>query len=258
MFKAFVRKKINSYILSNTDVIFLSFPKSGRTWVRYFLGKYLERLYGIGFSFDYARVFMPKKVNRFLFTHASYFEADIRSLESDLQRYKNKHVCLLVRDPRDVVVSFFHHNKKRKSYLGGGEMTADEFIRHKQLGISRIVEYLNEVYKLQHLFKEFEIIRYEDLQSEKNTFKKIISFIGQPYDDAAFTYAIQESSFDNMRKTEREKQVDTDILQPTDINDTNSYKVRKGKVGSYVDELSLEQIEYCNRVAKNLNPDFGY
>ena len=46
---------------------------------------------------------------------------------------------------------------------------------------------------------------------------------------------------------EREGKFGTVRLKPGKISDLNSYKVRKGKVGSYKEELSKSDVEYINQ-----------
>ena len=43
-----------------------------------------------------------------------------------------------------------------------------------------------------------------------------------------------------------------DRFGAVDENDPDAYKVRKGKVGGYQDELSPVDVEYCNRVLERL------
>ena len=42
-------------------------------------------------------------------------------------------------------------------------------------------------------------------------------------------------------------------LTPRDVRNPNSYKVRRGKVGGFVDYLSPEDIAYCDEVLKSHN-----
>jgi len=62
-----------------------------------------------------------------------------------------------------------------------------------------------------------------------------------------------------MMRMERENSLNSGRLRPVDIDDAESYKVRKGKVGGYVDYLSDEDIGYLNQKTKTILPDyFGY
>jgi hypothetical protein len=56
-----------------------------------------------------------------------------------------------------------------------------------------------------------------------------------------------------MQKLESNGSFQTAILAPSDPTDKNSYKVRKGKIGGYKDELSNLDIEYVESATKKLD-----
>jgi len=47
-------------------------------------------------------------------------------------------------------------------------------------------------------------------------------------------------------------------MQPGDTNDEESYKVRKGKVGGYLEYLSQDDMNFINQVIKEAGHPFGY
>ncbi len=61
-----------------------------------------------------------------------------------------------------------------------------------------------------------------------------------------------------MKKMEASKQYDPKLLQPGDVNDPESYKVRRGKVGGFSDYLKGSDLEYANAAVARLNGRFGY
>jgi hypothetical protein len=71
-------------------------------------------------------------------------------------------------------------------------------------------------------------------------------------------YALDFSEFSNMQKLEAAGVFDSKILQPRDIHDPESFKVRRGKIGGYEDYLSTEDRHYAIEALRRLNPDFGY
>lgn len=245
------------YIIGKKFII--SFPKSGRTWVRYFLAKYFESLYGVPIILDFfTLVKRNKNIPRFHFTHGNFFDERIDDLQKTIKLLKGKDVLMIVRDPRDVVISFYYHNKKRSSFLGADSMSLPEFIRHRQLGIERIIQYMNKLYSSRDSFHSFEFIKYENLIQTKDTFKIIIHFLEQKYDEDSFNYAYNQSSFKNMHEVEISNKIDNPILQVADVNDPDSHKVRKGIVGGYKEECSVTDIEYMDNCMKKLDPVFQY
>ena len=61
-----------------------------------------------------------------------------------------------------------------------------------------------------------------------------------------------------MKKMEASRQYDPQLLQPGDVSDPESYKVRKGKVGGYADYLPSDDIEYATQAMAALDARFGY
>jgi hypothetical protein len=77
-------------------------------------------------------------------------------------------------------------------------------------------------------------------------------------DDAVFGPAIDFSDFRNMQKLEAAGEFGTKILQPRDREDPESFKVRRGKIGGFVEYLSPEAQGFAARMCETLNPAFGY
>jgi len=73
-----------------------------------------------------------------------------------------------------------------------------------------------------------------------------------------FENALEFSRFGNMRKMETSLEYDQQLLQPGNVNDPESYKVRRGKIGGYVDYLDPSDVEYADQAMSALDPRFGY
>jgi hypothetical protein len=73
-----------------------------------------------------------------------------------------------------------------------------------------------------------------------------------------FENALEFSRFGNMRKMESSLEYDRQLLQPGDVNDPESYKVRRGKIGGYVDYLGPSDVDYADRAMSVLDARFGY
>lgn len=61
-----------------------------------------------------------------------------------------------------------------------------------------------------------------------------------------------------MNKLEAAGAFDSKILQPGDAHDSESFKVRRGKVGDYIDYLETTDMAYVAEVMRELDPRFGY
>jgi sulfotransferase family protein len=197
-------------------------------------------------------------------------------LETLKYHYAFKKVVFLVRDPRDVVISiYFEKSRRLPSYLPGerreypalahriepyrGELT--EYLEEPVGGFDTILKFYNIWAESQHIPGKFMLIKYEDMHSDpEGELRRLLKFIGMgAIDDECIREAISFSSFDRMKSMEREDKFKSDKLRPGNINDAESFKVRKGKVGGFAEYLTGDQIAHLtSRMNKVLSPYFGY
>ena len=101
--------------LRRADIVFVSFGKSGRTWLRVMVSHLFRVMYGlpknaiIGFDNFHN---LNKNVPKTFFTHDNYIKDFTGDVETKKPFY-DKSVVLLARDPRDVAVSQFFQWKHR-------------------------------------------------------------------------------------------------------------------------------------------------
>ena len=89
---------------------------------------------------------------------------------------------------------------------------------------------------------------------------KVLRFIGvKIIDIEVVNDVVQFCSFENMQKLERENQFASVYLKPGDVNDVESFKVRRGKIGGHKDYLSEDDIRFLQgRITQSLYEVFGY
>ena len=118
------------------------------------------------------------------------------------RRYRNKKVILLVRHPRDIIVSWYFEVKKRNLN------TPSIFLRFLNpiWQNHRIVQYFNEWAEQRSVPRGFLLVRYEDLQADTvGELRRIFDFLGYPgISNDELQAAAAYGSFDNMRQMERE------------------------------------------------------
>ena len=212
----------------------ISFPKSGRTWLRVMLDEY-------GVPLDW--------------THAGAGHGHGRPISrlNTLVARKYGRVLFLHRDPRDTAVSGFYQKLLRRDGYNG---TICDFIRDPRHGIEKIVRYNDMWIAFAKTRPKMLVESYEALQQDTTgTFARIVSFFGKAVDKDRIQKIVAANQFSKMQAREREGHYARQygrILTPGDPNQPNSFKVRKGKVGSYLEELSPADIDYCNRVIVGL------
>jgi Sulfotransferase domain len=255
--------------LSGGDAIFISIPKSGRTWIRTFLNAYFSYKVGRQFSLDLTD-HGAAGVPRIIYSH-DRFEHRTKGNAWDRLRRKyliprralrKRPIVLLARDPRDTFVSYFVQLTRRNPATPNEvqEMSVDALLRHPRFGIGAMVDVMNDWIEEFGDRSDFTIVRYEDFRAEPaRLFHELLRAIGEKeIDEPVFGPAIDFSDFRNMQKLEAAGGFGSKILQPRDREDPESFKVRQGKVGGFRDYLSGESQRYADETCAALNPRFGY
>lgn len=164
-------------------------------------------------------------------------------------------IALLVRDPRDVIVShFFQITKRRKKEC---PESISDFIRDPKWGIDNVVYFYNEWHKVWPNVSQRILLTYENLQKDCYTeFGRLLRFFSIAIEDDIVRDVVNHCSFDNMRQIEHRMSIKKPnkigYLGAGDIEDFESYKVRRGKIGGYVDYLSTEDIKYLEERIEQL------
>lgn len=235
----------------------ISFPKSGRTWLKSLIAYYNAKKYNVNISYDTLIQWCENvQVPKVRFTHLDIIEKnEIKNsfIEDEYGFFKNKKILFLVRDPRDVVVSYFYQISKRENRYN---KKIDDFVYDPIFGIKRIIAYYNLVAKALSISKQKKYICYENLKKDtEKEFYEIIEFIyKQKPCMKSLCYAVQENEFDNLKiKAENSRDI---LLARTNKNDPDSAKIRKGQIRGYLDELNINTIDFLNNyINENLNKD---
>lgn len=240
------------------DLVIVSFPKSGRTWLRLLIGKALCDRYGLPeeqmldtFALTKAAGLPPA-----VFSHdgASNTEArHLNRLSRDKSEYAPKRVLLLVRDPRDVVTSCYFQATDRRDLFQG---SLSEFLRDPHYGIRKILTWYGIWERNRGVPREFRVVGYEDLKRDPlKTLRDVLEFIGvTDLDDALVADAVEFSRFENMKKMEQQRRFESSRMQPGKGSEGN--KVRRGKVGGFIDYMTPEDIAYCDAAISELGCPF--
>lgn len=232
----------------------VSFPKTGRTWVRMLLGRALCWSHGLPEELIFSPIELTRAagVLTTVFTHDKAIpveETNFEPFSSDKSRYVGKRIIFLVRDPRDAVVSLYFHLTRRTVRFHG---TLSEFIRSNEFGMPAIMRYYEIWDKNRHVPERFEIIRYEDLVRDSAAeLRRMLEVIGaEGIEEKVIARVVESCSFESLKQAEREGKIDHPKMRPGDPNDPESFKVRRGKVGGYRDYLSQEDLDYVEGVIR--------
>jgi len=259
--RRFVRKHIKGY-----DAYLVSFPKCGRTWLRLQIGRALQQHFQLAVSNPLKLMLMSDlspAVPRVFHAHEGRpHRKKPDQLAASKKSYRGKRVVFLVRDPRDVIVSYYFHASRRRSQKGTRyEGTIREFINEETGSFDSLLRYYAVWGRDGHLTKDFLLVRYEDMHANPHReLRRVLDFIGLPgATDAVVNEAVEYASFDHMKEMEKKGAIATGALRPEDKDDPDSYKVRRGKIGGYVDYLTPEEVGRLNAKMRAVLPDcYGY
>lgn len=271
--RVFVRP--NKY---NHAAFLFSYPKCGRTWLNLQMGRAISQHFKVNYP-NIMRLGEMAKLNpQIPSIRLTHEDQPHRKRPDELtkvkSRFAGKKVIFMVRDPRDVFVSYYFHKskrekprsfwwfqKKRRETHTPFSGSLSDFLKEDIGGFDTIIRYYNIWAENKNLPKEFMIVRYEDMKKDPNTvLRKVLDFVGlECITDAEVADAVEYAKFENMKKIESGNAVGSYKLKPGDKNDNDSYKVRKGKVGGYIEYFTPEEIELLNKkMADNLTPLYGY
>lgn len=255
--------------LSGSDLLVISIPKSGRTWLRTFLCAYFCKVRGYEFTLHPER-YGDDAIPRVIYSH-DLFEHRTKGRLWDRLRGKylvparelrRARILLLARDPRDTFVSLYLQMTRRDPGTRDrfAQKSISQMLRDRRFGIGRIVATMN------HWLAEFSgrpgfsLLRYESLRLDPaEHFRDILALLTKSdIDMSIFQAAIEFSDFSNMQKLEAAGAFDSKILRARDVADPESFKVRRGKVGGYKDYLSSKDLQYAADTLAKLEARFGY
>lgn len=231
------------------DVFLVSYPKSGNTWIRFIIANLIKTDPDEEIDFHSAAKYIPE-----LGVH-DHFLSDLPSprIIKSHQLFNEcfESVIYIIRDPRDVYISYYHYLKKRLP----GNLSFSDFLREKKISPSRWhthVESWIDMPNVKHL------LRYEDLlvNPEAEITKLLNSLDGKiRFTSSDVSEAVEKSSFSNMKKIEQEK---GRYFLSEHAQKTATPFVRKGVHGDWKSYFSESDEDFLLEEAGDLMRRFGY
>lgn len=185
------------------DTFLVSYPKSGNTWARFLIANLVHTEEKVDFS-NVNRVIPGPDVTRNRDLNRIPRPRIIKSHQYFDPRYQR--VIYLVRDPRDVAVSQYHFQRKRK--LIPDHYPLPEFVRRfvggETCSYASWGEHVASWLATRYGLPGFLLLRYEDMLSDtKQELSKVASFLGLDVTPELISQAVARSSVDQMRELEK-------------------------------------------------------
>jgi hypothetical protein len=225
------------------DIFIVGYPKSGNTWMQYLLA---------GLVFGTNSRIVPDSLVQDLVPDVHYNRFYTRHLTPtffkthDLPRPEYRKVIYLVRDGRDVMVSYFHHLTALE-----GPQDYMKLVIGDGLFPCRWHEHV-EAWLANPHGVEIITISYENLRRKTvSGLQRICDFAGLKRERSLLKYVARNSTFERMR--EHERKMGWVNAWPKD-----KPFIRRGKVGSYKDEMPAEVLAAFQGLSMTTLKRLGY
>ena len=184
------------------DIFIVSYPKSGNTWLRFLIGNALT---GNQCDFSNLRKVIPDIYRnradcddlsrpRMMKTHLPYSP-------------KMRRAIYLVRDGRDVAVSYYYHLLKKERL--DQRTTFDEYLSLFTQGLiaPRLGSWNSHTLSwLDHLSPNILLVMYENLKKDTaHELEQILSFLGLQRSHDEIAAAVAASDFERMKTLEQQQ-----------------------------------------------------
>jgi hypothetical protein len=251
-----------------TDVFVVGHPKSGNTWLTYMLALLLER------RFEGARATLANVETFAPAIHGRDGEIARPSARPDPRLFRNEEplypelyprTIYMLRDPRAVVLSYYHHwlhwlRYHRDLYPPHVDTSLDAYL-DELLGKGCITLYEPDLERWDRQvlawlgrakYQPVLVVRYEEMISDRRrVLLSAVRFIGLTCDDDDIERAVELGSFENMRKSEEQHGAEPYLVDVTHESQRaptygatgeRDYFMRRGRVDSWRDEMNARQL----------------
>jgi len=213
----------------------ISFPKSGRTWLRY--GLHLAGCDSISFEHD----------------GFEYNDGAKPPLNFDLAKRRGQYagvdrIIYIERGTHDTIVSLFHQITGRFNDFFGYPCTISEFLRDPYFGVENLIRF-------QLMWRELAsdlpvlTIRYEEMsENYAEVLQKVSVHFKLGLSGEISKQIARKTTFEAMKKVELERSFGQPWLQPR----MGAPKVRIGRVGGYHEALSTVDIAFIDTTMQRL------
>lgn len=229
-----------------TATHFVSYPKSGRTWLRLMVAKYLGQLTNSGSTLeDLGLLTAAAGIAPINLSHAgaSLPQSRLLDMAELTQAYAGEHVLFLVRNFEDTLVSSYFQARYRKNLFDG---SLSDFIRAPRFGAARLRQFLDRWAEALLQTDSFCLICYEEMhQDPQFCLSKALVFFGIAEPQSSLLQsAVDFCAFDNLQQMEREDVFSGTPFRARDTSKIETYKFRQGQIGGYVDHMSEDDLAF--------------
>nr|XP_034378758.1 bile salt sulfotransferase-like [Arvicanthis niloticus] len=253
-----------SFQFEDTDIVLVTFPKSGTTWMQQVLSLIFceGHLWPIHHLPNWSRmpwieqisfsVLFPKRNTSWPRMFTSHLTA--KGLSPALLKAKTK-VVYMARNPKDALVSFYHFH--RIAGFLPNPSSFEDFVDEFLEGTGFYGSWFDHVKGWLDLRKDLNLlfVTYEELYQEPRcTIQKLSDFLGRPLGPKEEDTILELSSFSFMSQS---NMVNYSLLPKEIMDQSQSKFLRKGVVGNWKEHFTPEMNEKFNAVYQSKMSDSG-
>jgi len=190
------------------DTMLVSYPRSGNTWTRFLIANLVHPNQTI--TFANIETLVPDTSS--ISSRALKRNPRPRIIKShDYFDHRYPKVIYIVRDPRDVVLSYYEFDRKYRHIPDGHPMEryVKDFVEGKLVSSDwgTWAENVASWVSTRQSRDNFLLLRYEDmLENTRRELARVAGFLGLASSDETLERAISASSADRMRALEKRQQ----------------------------------------------------
>lgn len=241
------------------DRFLVSYPRSGSTWTRFLIGNLLSAGEPITFANIESRC-----PSIYLCTDRQLRQVPRPRLLTSHEPFDPcyKTTIYVVRDPRDVAVSFYHYSIKNRHIAEGYSL--DEFVsRYVAAEVDPMYDrwgsWADNVMSWVAMRGDrpgFLLLRYEDMvENPERELAKVAALLNLDVDRATLSRAVELSSADRMRRLEKEQH---GAWGQTSGTRADKPFVRAAAAGGWRSALSASAVAEIEESWADAMQNFGY
>lgn len=239
------------------DTFIVSYPRSGNTWTRFLIANLLYPEREVGFT-NIENLIPDCEAMSSRFLKNVSRPRVIKSHQYFDHRYRK--VIYIVRDPRDVVLSYYDFSRKYRQIDDAYPLTryVNDFVnaRLSSADWGTWGENVASWYHTRHVGPAFLLLRYEDMQRDTvHELERLARFLGIEPTPGRLATAVERSSADRMRKMEKTQ---GEQWVATKEKRADIPFVRTATSGLWKEKLPADSVQEIEAAWGALMADLGY
>ena len=237
------------------DIYLVSYPKSGNTWLRFLIANVLKVHFDIPREVNFFSLseFIPDiHISRYLRKRGFFDEYNLPRIiksHANYNSYYNR-VILLVRDPRDVCISYYYYLHQR--HVIPEHWTISDLIKSERYGVKAWLNHTESWYRFLLDYQIIQVFRYEDILNDPHAqLHRIADLLGINIAASCIEKAVMLSSKEVMKNSEN-THISSYFIKQKSLDFVRQAKASQGA------ELSSTDKQYIEDITRNIAKNLGY